>query len=88
MVLSELSKQVSRGRCKKLIEKAKRTPKGLSFRELQQLAECAGFDLRRTRGSHWIYKHPVTSEQLTLVFRSGKVKEYQVEQVLKRFEAR
>jgi len=83
MVLSSQRRQIPRGRCEKLIEKAQRAPRGLSFRELQQLAECAGFEHRRTRGSHWIYKHPATGEMLTLVFRRGKVKEYQVEQVLK-----
>jgi predicted RNA binding protein YcfA (HicA-like mRNA interferase family) len=88
MVLSRLRKQLRTGRCEKLIKKAQRAPRGMSFGELQQLAECAGFEHRRTRGSHWIYKHPVTAETLTLVCRRGNVKEYQVEQVLKQIGER
>ena len=70
------------GKCDKLLAKASRNPSGLRFTELCQLAECAGFELSRQRGSHRIFRHRGLGRTLSLQDFQGQAKPYQVRQVL------
>lgn len=74
-------------KCDKLVNKAKSSPNNLSFAEVCYLAECHGFAYKRTTGSHFIYEHPnlLAEQNRNLNFQNvnGKVKPYQVRQLLK-----
>ncbi len=69
-------------RALKTLEAAKRNPKGVSFSELQGLAEAAGFALKRTKGSHHVYSKPGVVEIIDLQAAGKDAKTYQVRQVL------
>ena len=73
-------------RREKLYEKALNNPKGLSFDELCRLAEYAGFDFKRQKGSHRIYKHPEIHgiEQTINIqeWKNGEAKPTQVRNLL------
>lgn len=57
------------------------------FSDFTRLVEALGFVLRRTEGSHSIYKHPDLAEKLNLQpLRGGDVKPYQVRQLLRLIE--
>lgn len=70
-------------RCTKLEAAARNNPDGLSFAELQRLAECAGYELDRIKGSHHIYRHPTTGDRQNFQPNGRKAKGYQVLQLLK-----
>lgn len=71
-------------KCKKLFEKAQRSPQNFGYEELCALAECYGFVFRRQTGSHRLYKHP---SGITMNFQDrGGAKAYQVQQLLKAIE--
>lgn len=77
----------SMGKCDNLLEKARNSQTNVTFKELCSLAECFGFALARTRGSHHIYKAPGVHETVNLQpMPDGKAKAYQVRQVLKHIE--
>lgn len=42
----------------KLLEKVRRNPKDVTFKELDQLLQSFGYELMRTKGSHSIYRRP------------------------------
>jgi hypothetical protein len=69
--------------CLKLYEKARETPGGLRFTELQTLCEGIGMRLDRVKGSHFIYRNGepffLLSVQKTA---DGKAKAYQVRELL------
>ncbi len=65
-----------------LLERARNNPQSLSFRELQQLAEKAGFRLKRVRGSHHVYTRKGTVEIINLQPKGRMAKPYQVRQVV------
>lgn len=70
-------------RCAKLLDKARESPKNITFAELRRLVECYGFRLARTRGSHFNYVSPFGQRTLSLqVSKDGKAKRYQLEQAL------
>lgn len=75
------------GRCDKLLEKAKNSPRNFSFDEICQQAECFGFIFQRQSSSHIIYEHPnLRVEQnrfMNFQNLKGKAKSYQVKQLLK-----
>ncbi len=54
----------------------------VSFRDLLHLIEAAGFSLRRQRGSHRVYKHPLVSGALVVQPTGADAKKYQIQQVL------
>lgn len=71
-------------KCKRLLEKAQRSPQNFGFEELCGLAECYGFVFRRQSGSHRLYKHP---SGMSMNFQDrGGAKAYQVQQLLKAIE--
>ena len=63
--------------CDKLLQKAKNNPADLRFTEICNLVECYGFELARTKGSHFMYKYPGRRELINLQDKNGKAKEYQ-----------
>jgi hypothetical protein len=77
-------------KCDKLLEKAKGSANNFSFSELCYLAECYGFEHRRTSGSHFIYENPNLSAEnyrnLNFQDVKGRAKPYQVRQLLKAIE--
>ena len=56
--------------------------KNIGFRDFQNLAEGYGFRLERISGSHHIYSHPDIPEGLNLQPDRGKVKPYQMRQLI------
>jgi len=74
------------GKCDKLLEKAKRNPAGLKFRELCGLAVCHGWEEDRQKGSHVVYKHPTARRAISFQDDKGMAKEYQVRQLLTAIE--
>ena len=69
-------------RCKRLLALARANPAGLSFSELCRLAECFGWELTRTRGSHRLYARPRHRKLMNFQDVSGRAKAYQVRQLL------
>jgi hypothetical protein len=69
-------------RAAKLLVAARANPAGLSFTDLQRLAEAAGFSLARISGDHHLYSRPGVAEIINLQPKKGKAKPYQVRQVL------
>ncbi|MFL5539574.1 MAG: type II toxin-antitoxin system HicA family toxin [Longimicrobiaceae bacterium] len=68
--------------CDKLLEAAQNNLAGLRFAEICQLAECHGFVLTRTKGSHRIYTREGFPRPLSFQNRNGRAKAYQVKQLL------
>jgi predicted RNA binding protein YcfA (HicA-like mRNA interferase family) len=66
----------------KLLEKAINSPQNLRFAEATKLAGAFGFKLDRVRGSHHILKRAGIPELLNFQNVGGKVKPYQVRQML------
>jgi hypothetical protein len=67
----------------KLLRKARKDHKSLSFDELCQLAQYYGFTLQRTKGSHHIYKRKGYAPLLNFQEVRGEAKPYQVKQLLR-----
>ena len=65
-----------------LLERARRNPQTLSFKELQQLAKAAGFLLKRVRGSHHVYIRKGVTEIINIQPKGKMAKPYQVRQVV------
>lgn len=69
-------------KCDKLLEAARNNSAGLRFAEVCQLAECHGFALTRTKGSHRIYTREGFPRPLSFQNLNGGAKAYQVKQLL------
>jgi hypothetical protein len=69
-------------KCEKLLEAARNNSAGLRFAEVCQLAECYGFALTRSKGSHRIYTREGFLRPLSFQNKNGRAKPYQVEQLL------
>lgn len=74
--------------CHNLWAKAKANAASLKFEEVCKLADCAGFNLARQRGtSHRIYKRAGYRNLLNFQpDHSGMAKRYQVQQLLDAIE--
>ncbi len=74
-------------RCQDLLAKAYNNPRGLRFAELCSLAECFGWMLSRSRGSHRI--HTKLGHRIAMSFQDarGAAKPYQVRQLLRAIES-
>jgi predicted RNA binding protein YcfA (HicA-like mRNA interferase family) len=70
----------------KLFEKAKQSPKNLSFDDFITLIESFSFRLVRQSGSHQIYERVDVPEMLNVQNEKGKAKAYQVRQFLEKVE--
>jgi predicted RNA binding protein YcfA (HicA-like mRNA interferase family) len=67
---------------RKLLEKILAGSKNIRFAEATALAEAYGFRLDRINGSHHIFVHPSIPELINLQDVKGKVKPYQLKQLL------
>lgn len=52
------------------------------FSDFCRLIESLGFELERVRGSHHVYRHPVTRSEMTVQPRRSEAKRYQLRQLL------
>ena len=66
---------------KKLLSKARRNSKGLSFSEFQTLMTNCGWIKDRQKGSHQIWYSP-DGTRISIQNRNGMAKGYQVQQFL------
>ncbi|MCP4402331.1 MAG: type II toxin-antitoxin system HicA family toxin [bacterium] len=71
---------------RKLLRKLLSGSKNIRFSEATVCAEAFGFRLSRITGSHHIYIHPDIPELLNLQNVGGKVKPYQLRQLLQLIE--
>ncbi|TAJ97327.1 type II toxin-antitoxin system HicA family toxin [bacterium] len=67
---------------KELLERARRNPQSLTFKDLQQLAKSAGFQLKQVRGSHHVYTRKGVVEIINIQPKGKMAKPYQVRQVV------
>lgn len=65
----------------KLVDQARRNPRGVRFAELCGLVERMGYELQRQRGSHLHFRRP-GCPAIVLQDEGGMAKPYQVKQVL------
>jgi len=70
----------------KLLQKARDSNKNFSFDDLCKLAEVAGFEFIRSKGSHKMYRHNSISQTMNFQNYEGKAKPYQVNQLLNAIE--
>ena len=68
-----------------LLNKARRNPRGLQFREFEQLLRECGWTQRRQRGSHRAWYSP-NQYRLIIQPRRSMAKDYQVRQFLRRHD--
>ena len=72
---------------RKLLEKVLSGSKNVRFDELALLLDGFGFELKRVRGSHHLYKHPEVPALLSVQpTHAGQAKPYQIRQLLKLIE--
>jgi predicted RNA binding protein YcfA (HicA-like mRNA interferase family) len=71
---------------RKLLKKVLAGSKNIRFSEAAAIAGAFGFELDRVSGSHHIYVHPDVPELVDLQEVKGKVKSYQIRQLLKIIE--
>jgi predicted RNA binding protein YcfA (HicA-like mRNA interferase family) len=67
---------------RKLLEKALAGSRNIRFDEAVTLAEAFGFKLDRVSGSHHIFVHTSIAELINLQNVNGKIKPYQLKQLL------
>ena len=70
----------------KLYARALASPQGLSFRDLEALLRAFGFTLKRQRGSHRSYKHPLCRRMLVVLPKGNEAHPYQVREFLDMIE--
>jgi predicted RNA binding protein YcfA (HicA-like mRNA interferase family) len=71
---------------RKLLKKVLSGSRNIRFSDASAIAEAFGFTLDRVSGSHHIYVHPDVPELVNLQEVKGKVKSYQLRQLLKIIE--
>ena len=71
----------------KLYMRVASSPGNVRFEDLIRLAEAVGFVLKRTRGSHHMFRHQQNPAlRLTVQPIQGKAKPYQVKELLEIIE--
>jgi hypothetical protein len=55
----------------------------VAFGDFEDLLVGLGFSLKRIRGSHYSYQHPLVAENMNLQSRKGQAKPYQVGQLVR-----
>ena len=70
------------GNYEKLLQKAKTSNKNFGFDDLCKLAELAGFEFVRSKGSPVMYRHSSMSQMMNFQNYEGKAKPYQIKQLL------
>lgn len=58
----------------------------LSFRDFEQLLRAFGFTLKRQRGSHRSYKHPICRRAMVVQPKGNQAQAYQVSEFLDMIE--
>jgi predicted RNA binding protein YcfA (HicA-like mRNA interferase family) len=72
---------------RKLLKKlAQGDLRNVAFADMVSLVTGFGFTLKRTRGSHHIFAHPVIAELINLQEVAGEAKPYQIRQFLRLIE--
>lgn len=71
---------------KLLVRLARGGVENVSFSDFQRLVESYGFALRRTSGSHYIYRNPEIPKIVNIQEVGGQAKPYQVRQFLRLIE--
>ena len=71
---------------RKLLKKLLSGSKNIRFSEATACVEAFGFRLSRINGSHHIYVHPEIPELINLQNVGGKIKPYQIKQLLQLIE--
>ncbi len=66
----------------KLLEKIRRNPKDVTFKESDQLLQSFGYELVRTKGSHSAYRRP-GAPPITIARRQPHVHSEAVKEVLR-----
>lgn len=69
-----------------MLQKVINTPQNIRFSEFKNLMEHYGFQFISSRGSHFVYKHPVFQKMLPIQKEDGMAKPYQVNQFLRILE--
>lgn len=54
----------------------------IAFRDFERLLRSAGFELKRQKGSHRIYRHPAAAKLLTVQPNGKDAEPYQVDAFL------
>ena len=75
------------GKIEKLINKAKKSPQNLKFREFCSLLEYFDMECRNTSGSHRVYKRqkaPIFT--LSIQDVNGMAKPYQIKQLFEKLQ--
>ncbi|MCY3908458.1 MAG: type II toxin-antitoxin system HicA family toxin [Anaerolineaceae bacterium] len=70
----------------KLYEQMKANNKGWSFEILSKLLEWYGFGGRSGKGSHFVFKHPVTRTVVVPAYRRGDLHAKYAKSVVKAIE--
>ena len=74
-------------RIEEIVAEMRRNPQGIRFQDLCQVCDFYFGEVRRTSGSHRVYKTPwVGDPRVNLQNDKGMAKVYQVRQVLKAIE--
>jgi len=66
----------------KLLDSILRGSANVSFADAVALLKALGFSLARRKGSHHIFKHPDIDELINIQDYSGKIKRYQLRQLV------
>lgn len=67
----------------KLVDKMRRQPTNMTFTEVKKVLEAYGYEEKRVRGSHHVFKHEQTGDRWPLPNRKP-LKPYYVRETLKR----
>ncbi len=67
---------------RKRLEKLRQNPKDVAFDDLRKVLEDFGFELVRSKGSHFAFRHHELNEMFILPYRKPHVKTAYVEQFL------
>jgi hypothetical protein len=67
---------------RKLLEKILERSGNIRFQDFVLIIEAFGFEFKRGKGSHRLYKHPRVPEFLNVQDSNGQAKPYQMDQFL------
>ena len=67
---------------RQLLLRISNNPNNVDFKDFIRIIDAFGFILKRSHGSHFIYKKPGVSQLINVQNVNGKAKSYQVRQFL------
>lgn len=71
---------------RRLYKELKKNLKNIRIEKICRIAEVFGFNMRKGKGSHFIFTRPGVEELLNFQNVKGKAKPYQVKQLIKIIE--